>query len=341
MKRVRATAEGTIEVQEATLPSPAAGQVRLAPVLTGICGSDTHALAGQHAMLTLPYFPGHEAIAVVDDLGSGVQGLEAGQRVVIKPNVPCGTCVNCVADRSNACQTLQWIGCDPSGSHPGAMAERVLAPAENLYPIPDSVTDEEGVLIECLATPVHAARIAGENLDGGAVLVIGAGTIGLLTVLAARAGGAKTVVVSDLDPGKRERATRNGADAAVDAAGDSFVEEVKRAAGGEVDVVFDCVANARSAVQAVDVLRRAGSLVLVGVPAGDYQLPMGPIQDWELRVQGSANYNEADFAKAVEMAVNGRIPAGEIITARFDLDQAAQAFEQAATNASGKVVVRS
>lgn len=341
MKRVRATAEGAIEIQQVEQPAPSAGQVRLTPVLTGICGSDTHALAGQHAMLTLPYFPGHEAIAVVDELGEGVAGLDVGQRVVIKPNVPCGTCINCRADRSNACQTLQWIGCDPSDTHPGAMAERVVTPAENLYPIPDSVSDEEGVLIECLATPVHAARIAGENLDGGAVLVIGAGTIGLLTVLAARAGGAKTIVVSDLDAGKRERATANEADAAVDAASDSFADDVLQAAGGRIDVVFDCVANARSAVQAVNVLRRAGSLVLVGVPAGDYQLPMGPIQDWELRVQGSASYNETDFAKAVEMAVDGKIPASEIITARFDLDEAGQAFEQAANNSSGKVVVRS
>lgn len=340
MKRVRATAEGAIEIHDAEVPSPGAGQVRLTPVLIGICGSDTHAIAGQHAMLSLPYFPGHEAIAVVEELGEGVQGFEVGQRVAIKPNVPCGDCVNCRADRSNACQSLQWIGCDPSDAHPGSMAEKVVTPAENLYPIPDSVSDEEGVLIECLATPVHAARIAGENLDGGAVLVIGAGTIGLLSVLAARAGGAKTIVVSDLDAGKRERATQNEADAAVDAASDSFADEVREAAGGAIDVVFDCVANARSAVQAVNVLRRAGSLVLVGVPAGDYQLPMGPIQDWELRVQGSASYNEADFAKAVEMAVNGKIPAGEIITASFDLEQAAQAFEQAANNSSGKVVVR-
>lgn len=340
MKRIRATAEGAIEVHQVEEPSPGPGQVRLAPVLTGICGSDTHALAGQHAMLTLPYFPGHEAIAVVDEVGAEVEGLRVGQRVVVKPNVPCGTCVNCRADRSNACQTLQWIGCDPSDTHPGAMAEKVLAPAANLYPIPDSVSDEEGVLVECLATPVHAARIAGD-LDGASVLIIGAGTIGLLTVLAARAQGAGTVVVSDLDAGKRERATRNGADAAVDAASESFVDDVSRAAGGEVDVVFDCVANARSAVQAVKVLRRAGNLVLVGVPAGDYQLPMGPIQDWELRVQGSANYNEADFAQAVEVAVAGGIPAGEIITGRFNLDQAAEAFSQAATNSSGKVVVRS
>ena len=336
MMRVVAEQIGRVGVSEVSVPEPGPGQVLVRTALAGICGSDTHAVAGHHPLLSPPYYPGHEAIGTVAEVGPGVTFPAVGQRVMLKPNVSCGECVNCRAGRTNTCQDLRWIGCDPSGALPGAMADYFLAPAGNLYAVPDEVTDRQAVLVECLATSVHAARIAGD-LTGARVVVLGAGTIGLFAVLAAHRAGAGTIVVTDLDPHKRERALRHGADVAVDAAAQRFADDVRARLGGPADVVFDCVANEYSVPQAVSVLRRSGTLLVVGVPPRDFAIPMPLVQDWELRVQGCANYTEEDIVTALGMGQD--LPEEEIISDRFPFAEAAVAFGQAARNTSGKVVV--
>ena len=336
MARVVAERIGRVGVTEALVPAPGPGEALVHTALAGICGSDTHAVAGHHPLLTVPYFPGHEATGTVVEVGPGVTFPAVGQRVILKPSIVCGTCVNCRAGRTNACQELRWIGCDPSGALPGAMADYVVAPAGNLYVVPDEVTDSQAVLVECLATPVHAARIAGD-LSGLRVVVLGVGTIGLFAVLAARRAGAGTIVVTDLDAQKRERALRHGADGAVDAVAEGFADAVQAGLGGPADVVFDCVANERSVLQSVSVLRRSGTLLVVGVPPRDFSLPMPLVQDWELRIQGCANYTEEDVVTALGMAQD--LPADDIISDRFPFAEAVAAFERAAQNTSGKVVV--
>lgn len=336
MTRVVVEQIGRVGVSEVSVPVPGPGQVLIRTSLAGICGSDTHAVAGHHPLLSPPYYPGHEATGSVAEVGPGVTFPAVGQRVILKPNVSCGTCMNCRAGRTNACQDLRWIGCDPSGALPGAMADFLLAPAGNLYAVPDEVTDRQAVLVECLATGVHAARIAGD-LTGARVVVLGAGTIGLFAVMAARRAGAGTIVVTDLDPDKRERALRHGADVAVDASAQSFVDDVRAGLGGPADAVFDCVANERSVPQAVSVLRRSGTLLVVGVPPRDFAIPMPLVQDWELRVQGCANYAEEDIVTALGMAQG--LPEEEIISDSFPFAEAPAAFELAARNTSGKIVV--
>lgn len=336
MKRVFVEALGSVVTVDDAVPEPAGNQAVVRLLAAGVCGSDTHAVAGEHPLLPPPYYPGHEAVGVVQQSAPDGSGPEEGTRVVLKPNLPCGECVNCVAGRTNACQTLRWIGCDPAGDFPGAMAELFLAPTTNLYQVPAGVSDGQAALVECLATPVHAARIAGD-LTGARVLVQGAGTIGVLALIAARHAGATRVVVSDLEPDKRDRATRLGADAAVDPRSEAFGEEVRDAAGGHIDVIFDCVANERSAAQWTSVIRRAGTVSIVGVPPRDYALPMPLIQDWELRVQGSAAYTERDVEAAMAMA--HEIPAEEIISARYPLTDASRAFAEAAEHTSGKILI--
>src|SRR5674476_429440 len=192
MMRVIAEQIGRVGVSEVPVPSPGPGQVLVRAALAGVCGSDTHAVAGHHPLLAPPYYPGHEATGTVAEVGPEVAFPAVGQRVMLKPNVCCGECVNCRAGRTNVCQDLRWIGCDPSGALPGAMADYLLAPAGNLYAVPDEVTDRQAVLVECLATGVHAARIAGD-VTGARVVVLGAGTIGLFAVMAARPTSSSTV----------------------------------------------------------------------------------------------------------------------------------------------------
>lgn len=338
MRQVMIEPTSGVRLRTSLRPVPGPGEVLVRSALVGICGSDTHALAGHHPFLTAPYVPGHEATGVVVGLGQGVGNLKEGQRVLLKPNVTCGTCVNCVAGRSNACERLAWIGCDPSRTLAGAMADYFTAPAANLYRVPDEVGDQAAVLVECLATPVHAARIAGD-LSGARVVVLGAGTIGALCVVAALRAGAGSVVITDMDQGKIDRAVRIGASGGVLASASRLDDDVRAQLGGLADVVFDCVANERSLTQAVELLRRAGTLVIVGVPSrpGTINLPI--VQDWELRVQGCAAYTEEDILTSIDIAAVGGIPVAEIISAVLPLPDVTDAFERAAADSSGKVLV--
>lgn len=338
MRRAVAEPDHGVRLESAPIPAPAPGQVLVRSTLVGICGSDTHAIAGQHPFLTSTYLPGHEATGTVVALGEGVDSVRPGQRVLLKPNVSCGECVNCVAGRDNACTSLTWIGCDPSLGWGGAMADYFVAPQQNLFAVPDGVDDRTAALVECLATPVHAVRIAGE-VAGARVVVLGAGTIGLLCVVAALHAGAATVVVTDLDPGKLERAKRAGAHGAVLAGTPDVNEQVVALLGDRADIVLDCVTNERSLNQAVGLLRRAGTLAVVGVPPRDAALPMPVIQDWEIRVQGCAAYTEADVRTSVDIAVSGGLPTDEIVSGIYGLHDLETAFTQAKADSSGKVMV--
>ncbi|GAB3274330.1 zinc-dependent alcohol dehydrogenase [Microbacterium lacusdiani] len=339
MTRAIAEPQAGVRLESAAIPTPAEGEVLVRSSLVGICGSDTHAIAGHHPFLTSTYLPGHEAVGVVAAVGPGVQTLHDGQRVILKPNVNCGVCLNCESGRTNACEKLEWIGCDPTLQRAGAMAQYFVAPAGNLFLVPDAVDDATAALVECLATPVHAARIAGD-LRGARVVVLGAGTIGLLCVVAALHAGASSVVVTDMDPGKIERAKRVGAHDGF-LASEPGVNDRIISALGEVnaDVVFDCVAVEGSFRQAIGLLRRAGTLLVVGVPPRDAALPMPLIQDWEIRVQGAAAYTEEDIITSLEIAESGGLPADEVVSAVYPLTDVAAAFAAAAADSSGKLLV--
>jgi len=338
MRQAVAEPGSGVRLEEVAVPVPAAGEVLVRSTLVGICGSDTHAVDGHHPFLTGPYVPGHEVTGVVVDVGSGVRAPTVGQRVLLKPNLVCGTCVNCLAGRSNACDSLRWIGCDSSRVLSGAMADFFVAPAGNLYPVPDGLGDRAAVLVECMATPVHAARVAGD-LRGARAVVLGAGTIGLLSVVAALRAGADTVVVTDMEQGKVDRAVRVGALGGVLASLDDVEGRLVTLLGGPADVVFDCVVNEQSMALAVGVLRRAGTLLVVGVPRRAERLNLPLVQDWELRVQGCAAYTGEDIVTALDIAVAGGIPVDELVSATYRLGDIAAAFAAAAANTSGKVFV--
>ena len=327
-----------VRLEEVGVPAPGAGEVLVRSTLVGICGSDTHAVAGHHPFLTAPYVPGHEATGVVVSLGAAVDRFTLGQRVLLKPNVACGACVNCAAGRTNACESLAWIGCDSSRVLAGAMAEYFVAPAGNLYPVPEGLDDKEAALVECLATPVHAARIAG-RLTGARVVVIGAGTIGLLSVVAVLHAGAQAVVVTDMEQTKIDRAVRCGALGGVLASTQDLELGVRSMLGGPADVVFDCVSSEGSLSQAIGLLRRAGTLLVVGVPPRRVPINLPFIQDWELRVQGCAAYTEDDMVTAIEIAVAGRLPVAELVSGSYGLKDVALAFKAADADSSGKVMV--
>jgi 2-desacetyl-2-hydroxyethyl bacteriochlorophyllide A dehydrogenase len=334
MRRV-VVSEGTIDVVDAAVPSPGPQEVLVRSVVAGICGSDTHAADGRHPFIRLPYHPGHEVVGVVERLGAEVTRVAVGLRVTVEPDLPCWACKPCTTGRENLCENLRFFGC---GWEQGGMAGFFTVPANRLHVVPDDLDYRTAALIEPLSTPVHAVRIAGD-VRGKAVVVLGAGTIGLLVLAVVRAHGARRVVVTDVLPGKRERAVRLGADAVVDAAADDAVDQARGALGESADVVFDCVAVQPTVRQAIAMASKGGTVVVVGVPTDEVRLPLAIVQDHQVRIQGSATYVAEDYAESIALLQAGAVRADDIVTAVRPLEAVAEAFQLSISGEHVKVLL--
>lgn len=195
---------GGLVIERGERPRPGPGQARVRSVLVGICGSDLHAVAGRHPFVPLPYRPGHEVVGVVEEIGgdvhlavsAGVAGrfgpgrVRVGDRVVVEPTLNCGDCKQCRRGVVNLCERLDFFGC---GHSQGGMAEEFVVRTDRLHVVPPEMSDLQAALVEPLSTPVHAVRLAAgagaeeeADLSGRSVVVLGAGTIGLLVLAAAR-----------------------------------------------------------------------------------------------------------------------------------------------------------
>lgn len=334
MRRV-VVSPGSIDVTTVDVPTPMASEALVQMVVSGVCGSDTHAAHGRHPFVPLPYKPGHEVVGVVRAVGAEVTDVAVGQRVTVMPTLPCWTCKMCTTERSNLCENLRFFGC---GYDQGGMADYFTVESNRLVVIPDDLDDRQAALIEPLSTPVHAAKLAGD-LNGKKVAILGAGTIGLLVLAAVRHRGAATVVMTDMLPSKRERALRLGADAVVDSAAEDVVAEVRAALGESADVVFDCVAIQQTVSQAVQMALKAGTVVVVGVPASEVTVPLPVMQDQQVRLQGSATYVDEDYADAIAIIQAGAVRAEDFITAEFPLAEVARAFETSSGGEQVKVLI--
>ncbi|MDV3126287.1 alcohol dehydrogenase catalytic domain-containing protein [Mycobacterium sp. 21AC1] len=336
-RRVVVNSLRDVDIETVRQPEPGAGEVRVRTTVVGICGSDLHAACGRHPFIELPYRPGHEAVGVVEAVGRGVDESWVGARVTIEPNLACGECTQCRAGRYNICRDLLVFGCQT----PGALADSFTIGVDRLVALNDDLDDRHAILIEPLATPVHTVRRAAEavgDLTGRPVVVIGAGPIGLFTLLAAKHAGAR-VVVADLLESKRLRAERLGAAGTFDPTAPDAIETARRLLGGPAAVVIDCVSRESSVAQAVELVDKGGAVMIVGVAEGATPVPLGLIQDRELALIGNLMYVRQDFTAAVELLASGVIPVDEIISAEFDFDQSQEAFAASADAENVKVLV--
>lgn len=324
-----------IAVEVVPIPTPNPDEVLIRSVLAGVCGSDVHAAHGRHPFVLPPYAAGHEVVGVVQEVGRDVETIAVGQRVTVEPDLPCWSCKMCTTGRENLCEKLRFFGC---GYPQGGMADYFTLSAKRVHVIPDDLDDLAAVLIEPLSTPVHAVRLAGDARRKS-VVVLGAGTIGLLTLSVLRAHRAGRIVVTDPLPAKRERALALGADAAIDAWEPDVVGQVRAALGESADIVFDCVASQTSVDQAIALADKGGTVVVVGVPAGDVTIPLPVLQDHQIRIQGSATYLPEDYAESVQLLQSGSVRAEDFITATRPLDKVAEAFELAASGRQVKVLL--
>ncbi|MFN2613418.1 MAG: zinc-binding dehydrogenase [Actinomycetota bacterium] len=328
---------------------PATGWARLKPLLSGICGSDLTAISGKtsfyfSALVSMPFVPGHE---VVGELVEDCDDLKAGTRVVLDPILGCAargvgeTCEPCAAGLHGLCERvtgghvspgLQTGYCADTG---GGWSGSLVAHRSQLHAIPDVVTNETAIMIEPLACALHAVERA-QVRDGSTVLIVGAGTVGLLTLLALReaAQPGRIIVVAkhakQVDLAKRFGATDvvepSDAMAAVRRATRAFRLHPERSSPyllGGVDVAFECVGSKDGLDLAVRATRPRGRVIVSGMPE---RIDLSPVWFRELELVGAYS-GAGSFGTAVELASDARL--GELVGATYPLSRWREAIDHA------------
>lgn len=312
-----------LAIEEVDDPVASDGRVVIRVEACGVCGSDLHATDAGVFLQEEGTILGHEFAGEV--VASRDPTVKVGQRATVVPVNPCGRCRQCREGYTMLCSENRITGL--AKSVPGAYAQYIAVGAAQVVPLPDTVTYEEGAMVEPLAVGLHAVTKSDMPV-GARVLVIGAGPIGLSVTTFAQLRGAATVVVSERAPARREAATRFGASAVIDPTLTEDVgAEFARIAGGPPDVIFECVGVPGMIQMAVDLSRARGTIVVVGVcMKQDTLVPISATLK-ELRLQFVLGYVEDDFAKVLDFLGSGKVDARAMVTDRVNLAELPVAFE--------------
>ena len=298
--------EMTVEEQPDP-PDPGPGELILKPEAVGICGSEVEGYLGHMGNRTPPLVMGHEFAGTVVAAGEGATDLD-GARVAVNPLSGCGECRLCRAGDTNLCRDRVLIGVHV----PGAFADLVKVPAVDARVLPEGVSSRVGALMEPLANGVHAVRLAPPGVERA--VVIGAGTIGLVTLQAALLEGIPHVAVVERHPERLARAIALGAQ-----------EDTE-----EPDLVLDAVGAEATRRLGLELLRPGGTMVCIGLAADDTTLGFHDVVRSQHRIQGSYAYTMPDFEQAHEWLVSGQADLGDDLTAVRPLEDGPEAFARLA-----------
>ncbi|MGE2833743.1 NAD(P)-dependent alcohol dehydrogenase [Mycobacterium sp. SMC-4] len=331
MRAAVLVAPETIEMQERPVPTPQAGDVLVRVSSVGVCGSDTHYY--RHGRLgsfvvESPLVLGHEAAGTIVGVGAGVDSARIGERVSIEPQRPDPDTEETRRGHYNLCPHMQFYATPPID---GAFCDYVTIGAGFAHPVPDTVSDDAAALCEPLSVGIAAIRKAGVG-GGHRVFIAGAGPIGIVIAQLAHAYGATEIIVSDPDEARRRQVLGFGATSVLDPTD-----------GPPGDLGVDAFIDASGAPSAVSAgirtVRPAGSVVLVGSGAETMELPTQVIQNRELVLTGIFRYANT-WPTAIALIESKRVDVDAMVTARFPLEQAAEALNADRTPGSVKAVVR-
>lgn len=349
MRAVRFYGARDVRVEDVSPPTAqlAPTEVLLRPRLCGICGSDMreyvagpidtsfepHPLTGAR----IPQIMGHEISADVEAVGEAVSTVAPGARVTVMPEFFCGECDACRNGMHPLCSKEACVGM----SWPwGGMAELAVVQAHQAIPLPDAVSYEQGALIEPAAVAVHAMARAGVK-PGDAVLVTGAGPIGALSVLAARAAGAEQVFLSEPNPARCSHVASLGTDASFDPTAVDLGAEIRdRTGGAGVDVAIECSGNDAALRSCLSATRARGTVAQVGLHVKDVSIDVVDLTEREIALVGVYAYPVTSFPEVAAQVASGALPVQRIVTSRIGLeDVVSKGFEALADPAGGDVKI--
>lgn len=325
-----------LRVGMAPQPEPGASEVLLQVASVGVCGSDVHyylegCIGSQ--VIDSPLIMGHEFSARVVELGAGVTGLTPGQLVAVEPAVSCGHCEMCQQGHPNLCRNILFCGC-PSPPFQGALADYVVMPAHNCFPLPDTMNATVGALLEPLGIAIHAVDLA-HLRPGATVAVLGAGPIGLLTASVARVAGATEVYMSE-PLADRRSAALGFANYVIDPSGGNAAAEILRLTGGRgVDVAFEAAGAPEAPQQAAAATRPGGTVIIIGIPPDDTMTVSASTVRGKGLTLKLVRRMKHTYPRAIRLVERGIIDLGPIATHHFPLERTPEAFELVAGKSDG------
>ena len=347
MPAARLHGKGDVRYEQVAAPAaPGPGEALVRVGAVGICGSDLHVyLNGRIGSIAVdsPHVLGHEFGGVVEAVGDRAldgngQLLAKGTRVAVDPAVPCRACEICVSGHPNLCPHHMFFGLYPT---PGALCERLVAPAWVCFPVPSAMSDEHVPLLETLGVALHAVDLAHIRV-ASSVAVIGAGPVGLLVVQVAKLAGAAPLFATDRLAWRLDRVRRFGAQPIHIDESDPVQTILDATQNRGVDVAIECAwSTDESVAQAVDALRPGGRLVIVGIPDDDgLRLVHSTARRKGLTIAMSRRMKHT-YPRAIALAASGQVDLEAVISHRFPLRAAADAMRCAAQYDAGvlKVVV--
>ncbi|MDR1234481.1 MAG: NAD(P)-dependent alcohol dehydrogenase [Mycoplasmataceae bacterium] len=318
-----------LEFREIPIPKPKPNEVLVQIEYVGICGSDIHYYADRqngYRILTENHILGHEPAGTVIEIGNDVKHLKVGDKVTIEPGVPCGKCEYCRSGNYNLCHQVQFLG-SAFPKVDGAFRNYIVHDAGFCYKLPKNVSTKQGALIEPLGIGIEATNVGKVKL-GDTVAIFGAGCIGLVTALACKARGASNIIVIDVINNRLQKALEIGANHVLNSKDVNVKNEIMKFTNQRgVDVVIDCAGFQESINTGVELIKRGGRIVMVG---------LGTLQPMTFDfVKFAANVGQMlsifrsknAYPIAINALQNKQIDLSKIITHEYDFKNLPEAFE--------------
>lgn len=332
MKTAVMSGIGKMGFEERDIPETGDNEVLVKLEYVGICGSDLHyyetGAIGDY-VVEPPFVLGHEPGGTVVEVGKNVKHLKAGDRVALEPGKTCGHCEFCREGKYNLCPDVIFFATPPVD---GVFQEYVAHEADLCFKLPENVSTLEGALIEPLAVGFHAA-IQGNAHLGQKAVVMGAGCIGLVSMMALKARGVSEVYVVDIMEKRLDKAMELGADGVINGAREDVVERVIQLTNGEgMDLVIETAGTEVTTRQAIQIAKKGSDIVLVGYSkSGEMTLPMSLVLDKELTFKTVFRYRHI-YPMAIDAVATGKVNLKGIVTDLFTLDEAQKAMDYSVNN---------
>lgn len=323
---------GKMGFEERSIPTPKADEVLVKLDYVGICGSDLHyyetGAIGDYVVKP-PFVLGHEPGGVVVEVGENVRHLKTGDRVALEPGKTCGHCEFCKEGKYNLCPDVVFFATPPVD---GVFQEYVAHEANLCFKLPDNVSTLEGALIEPLAVGFHAA-IQGDAHLGQKAVVMGAGCIGLVTMMALKARGVSQVYVVDIMEKRLKKALELGADGVINGAQEDVEKRALELTDGKgMDLVVETAGTEITTRQAIRIAKKGSNIVLVGYgKTGEMTLPMSLVLDKELTFKTVFRYRHI-YPLAIDAVASGKVNLKGIVTDIFPLEEAQKAMDYSVNN---------
>jgi len=318
---------GKIHMEEIPVPQYGDDDVLIQIKTVGVCGSDVH--YWEHGkigefVVDGDFILGHECSGVVTEVGKNVKNFKPGDRVTVEPGDTCGTCSFCLSGRYNLCPDVEFLATPP---FQGSLCEYIAHPAKLTFKLPDSISLEQGALVEPFAIGMYATKGVVEL--GSRVVILGAGCIGLVTLAAAIARGASEVYITDIYDNRLEMAKKLGGKP-INVSRTDASEIIK-----DVDAVIECAGSPKTINQAIKMVKKGGNIVLVGLyPQDDIPVNLNGIISKELNVSSIFRYVNMFPAtvEAIDVLAKRGIKLEDIITHKFKFEDSQKGFEEVSKN---------